>query len=105
MATTVASFDPPEAPWLIHQGCPRIGLRPVHAGYGYRRCLPTRIRALAREHDVVIIEGICPYHAYAPVDQNRRGCNSLRPSRRHQPFVESVDPWRIGVTSIAMFFC
>ena len=65
VATTVASLDPPEAPWLQDQPFQAIGLGPVHTGYGYRRGLPARIRALAQQHDVVIIQGIWQYHAYA----------------------------------------
>ncbi len=65
VATTVASLDPPEAPWLQDQPCQAIGLGPVATGYGYRRSLPARIRSLALQHDVVIIEGIWQYHAYA----------------------------------------
>jgi glycosyltransferase involved in cell wall biosynthesis len=37
----------------------------VQSGYGYRRGLPARIRALSQQHDAVIIEGIWQYHAYA----------------------------------------
>ena len=63
--TSVASLDPPDAPWLQHQPFEAIGLGPVAGGYGYRRGLPGRIRALARQHDAVIIEGIWQYHAFA----------------------------------------
>jgi hypothetical protein len=65
VATTLASLDPADAPWLAQQGCPTIGLGPVQSGYGYRRGLPARIRALSQQHDAVIIEGIWQYHAYA----------------------------------------
>jgi len=65
VATTVASLDPPEAPWLQGQPFQAIGLGPVATGYGYCRSLPSRIRSLALQHDVVIIEGIWQYHAYA----------------------------------------
>ena len=65
VATTLASLDPADAPWLAQQGCSTIGLGPVQSGYGFRRGLPTRIRALAQQHDAVIIEGIWQYHAYA----------------------------------------
>jgi glycosyltransferase involved in cell wall biosynthesis len=65
VATTVASLDPPEAPWLQDQPFQAIGLGPVAGTYGYLRGLPARIRALAQQHDVVIIEGIWQYHAYA----------------------------------------
>jgi len=65
VATTLASLEPPQDPWLADQGCPTIGLGPVHSGYGYRRGLPARIRALAKQHDAVIIEGLWQYHAYA----------------------------------------
>jgi glycosyltransferase involved in cell wall biosynthesis len=65
VATTVASLDPPEAPWLQDQPFQAIGLGPVAGTYGYLRGLPARIRALAQQHDVVIIEGIWLYHAYA----------------------------------------
>jgi glycosyltransferase involved in cell wall biosynthesis len=65
VATTLASLDPPQDPWLADQGCPTIGLGPVHSGYGYRRGLPARIRGLAQQHDAVIIEGLWQYHAYA----------------------------------------
>jgi glycosyltransferase involved in cell wall biosynthesis len=65
VATAVASLDPPEAPWLQDQPFQAIGLGSVAGSYGYRRGLPPRIRALAQQHDVVIIEGIWQYHAYA----------------------------------------
>jgi glycosyltransferase involved in cell wall biosynthesis len=65
VTTTLASFDSPEAPWLVDQPCVAIGLGPVSTGYGYRRGLPARIRALAEQHDAVIIEGIWNYHAFA----------------------------------------
>jgi glycosyltransferase involved in cell wall biosynthesis len=65
VSTTLASLDPPDAPWLVDQPCPALGLGPVATGYGYRRGLPGRIRALAEQHDAVIIEGIWQYHAYA----------------------------------------
>ncbi|MEB3302870.1 MAG: glycosyltransferase [Cyanobacteriota bacterium] len=65
VTTTLASLDPEDAPWLARQGCPTFGLGPVLTGYGYRRGLPARIRALAQQHDAVIIEGIWQYHAYA----------------------------------------
>jgi len=64
-ATTVVTLDPPDAPWLQDQHFAAIGLGPVATGYGYRRGLPARIRALAEQHDAVIIEGIWQYHAYA----------------------------------------
>ena len=63
--TTVASLDPPDSPWLQDQPFQSIGLGPVAGGYGYRRGLPARIRALAQQHDVVIIHGTWQYHAYA----------------------------------------
>jgi len=63
--TTVASLDPPDAPWLKDQPFQAIGLGPVAGGYGYRRGLPPRIRALAQQHDVVIIHGTWQYHAFA----------------------------------------
>ncbi len=65
VATTVASLDPPEAPWLQDQPFQAIGLGSVAGSYGYRRGLPARIRALAQQHDVVIIQGIWQYHAFA----------------------------------------
>jgi glycosyltransferase involved in cell wall biosynthesis len=65
VATTVASLDPPKAPWLQDQPFQAIGLGQVAGGYGYRRGLPARIRVLAQQHDVVIIHGIWQYHAYA----------------------------------------
>jgi glycosyltransferase involved in cell wall biosynthesis len=63
--TSVASLDPPDAPWLQHQPFEAIGLGPVSGGYGYHRGLPSCIQALAREHDAVIIHGIWQYHAFA----------------------------------------
>jgi glycosyltransferase involved in cell wall biosynthesis len=65
VTTTVASLDPPDAPWLQDQPFQAIGLGPVAGRYGYRRGLPARIRALAEQHDAVIIHGIWQYHAYA----------------------------------------
>jgi glycosyltransferase involved in cell wall biosynthesis len=65
VTTTVASLDPPDSPWLQDQPFQSIGLGPVAASYGYRRGLPARIRALAQQHDAVIIHGTWQYHAYA----------------------------------------
>ena len=65
VTTTVASLDPPDAPWLQDQPFQAIGLGPVAGRYGYRRGLPARIRALAVQHDAVIIHGTWQYHAYA----------------------------------------
>jgi glycosyltransferase involved in cell wall biosynthesis len=65
VSTTLISLDPPDAPWLIDQPCSTIGVGPVATGYGYRLGLPFRIRALAQQHDAVIIEGIWQYHAFA----------------------------------------
>ena len=64
-STTVASLDPAAAPWLERLPVTAIGLGPVSGGYGYRRGLPQRLRALALEHDVVIIHGLWQYHALA----------------------------------------
>jgi glycosyltransferase involved in cell wall biosynthesis len=63
--TTLASLDPPGAPWLQDQPFQAIGLGPVAGSYGYRRGLPAQIRALAQQHDAVIIHGTWQYHAYA----------------------------------------
>jgi glycosyltransferase involved in cell wall biosynthesis len=65
LSTTVASLDSSEAPWLHNQPFQSIGLGPVLGNYGYRRALPARIRVLAEQHDVVIIEGLWQYHALA----------------------------------------
>jgi glycosyltransferase involved in cell wall biosynthesis len=65
VSTTVASLDAPDAPWLQNQSFEAIGLGPVAGGYGYRRALPSRIRALAQKHDAVIIHGTWQYHAFA----------------------------------------
>ena len=63
VSTTVASLDSPDAPWLKGQPFQAIGLGPVAGGYGYRRGLPSRILALAHDHDVVIVQGLWQYHA------------------------------------------
>ena len=65
VSTTVASLDPPDAPWLSNQSFQAIGLGPVASNYGFRRDLVACIRSLANEHDVVIIQGIWQYHSYA----------------------------------------
>ena len=65
VSTTVASLDPPDAPWLRDQPTQAIGLGPVVGGYGYRRQLPARIRTLALQYDAVIIQGLWQYHALA----------------------------------------
>ena len=65
VATTVATLDPPDELWLQDQPFEAIGLGPVAGSYGYRPGLPSRILALAKDHDVVIIEGIWQYHSYA----------------------------------------
>lgn len=64
-STSVASLDPPDAPWFRDDPLRAVGLGPVNGGYGYRRGLPTRIRALAGQHDAVIIHGMWQYHAFA----------------------------------------
>jgi hypothetical protein len=46
VSSTVASLDPPDAPWLQDQPFEVIGLGRVAGGYGYRCGLPPRIRAL-----------------------------------------------------------
>ena len=63
--TTVASLDSMAAPWLEQLPATGMGLGPVSGGYGYRRGLPQRLRALALEHDVVIVHGLWQYHAFA----------------------------------------
>jgi glycosyltransferase involved in cell wall biosynthesis len=65
VSTTLASLDPPDAPWLVDQPCSASGLGPTSTNYGFRLGLPALIRALAQQHDVVIVEGIWQYHAYA----------------------------------------
>jgi glycosyltransferase involved in cell wall biosynthesis len=65
VSTTVASLDAPDTPWLQNQPFEAIGLGPVTGRYGYRRGLPARIRALAEQHDAVIIHGTWQYHAFA----------------------------------------
>lgn len=65
VSTTLVSLDLPDSPWLQNQPCTTLGLGPVLTGYGYRRGLATSIRALAEEHDAVIVEGIWQYHAFA----------------------------------------
>lgn len=65
MATTVASLDRPDAPWLQNQLFEAIGLGPVATGYGYRRGLSARIRLLIQHYDVVTIECTWQYHAFA----------------------------------------
>ena len=65
VSTSVASLDPPDAPWLQNQPFQAIGLGRVIGSYGYRRHLPALIRGLAQQHDVVIIEGLWQYHALA----------------------------------------
>jgi len=63
--TTVASLDPPNAPWLKDQSFATIGLGPALGAYGYRRGLPARIRALAQQHDRVLIHDMWQYNAFA----------------------------------------
>lgn len=65
VTTTVASLDPPDAPWLKDQPYRAIGLGPVARHYGYRRGIPSIIQSIAKEYDLVVIEGIWQYHAYA----------------------------------------
>lgn len=65
LETTVCSLDHPTSPWLLNQPFTAIGLGPVLSNYGYRPGLHSRISFLAREHDVVIIEGIWQYHSFA----------------------------------------
>jgi glycosyltransferase involved in cell wall biosynthesis len=65
VSTTVASLDPPNAPWLENQPFATAAFGPVFTGYGYRQGLPGCIRAMAQQHDAVIIHGIWQYHAFA----------------------------------------
>jgi glycosyltransferase involved in cell wall biosynthesis len=65
VTATVASLDPPDAPWLQDQAFQAVGLGPVAGSYGYRRGLPARIFALAKNHDAVVIHGLWQYHAYS----------------------------------------
>ena len=65
VTTTVVSLDLPDSPFLSDCSFRGIGFGPVISGYGYSRGLPTRIRALAHDHDVVIIQGLWQYHALA----------------------------------------
>lgn len=65
ISTTVASLDSPDAPWLLEQPFQSIGLGAVAGSYGFRWGLPSRIRDLAKAHDVVIIHGLWQYHSLA----------------------------------------
>jgi glycosyltransferase involved in cell wall biosynthesis len=62
---SAASLDPPDAPWLKDHAFPTFGLGPALGTYGYRRGLPGRIRALAQQHDLVIIHDMWQYNAFA----------------------------------------
>ena len=59
--STVACLDDPSAPWLDGFPCPVEALGPGRGGYGYRRGLVPRLRALAAEQDVVIVHGLWQY--------------------------------------------
>ncbi|WP_413404208.1 MULTISPECIES: glycosyltransferase [unclassified Synechococcus] len=63
--TTVLSLDKPDSVFLKAHSFQAIGLGPVIGGYGYCRGLPGKIRALAEDHDVVIIHGLWQYHSFA----------------------------------------
>ena len=65
VSSTLATLDPPDAPWLRNHSPPDYGLGPVHGLYGYRRGLPSRIRDLVKGHDAVIVHGVWQYHAFA----------------------------------------
>jgi glycosyltransferase involved in cell wall biosynthesis len=60
--STVACLDDPAAPWLEGFPCPVEALGPGWGSYGYRRGLVPRLRALAADHDVVIVHGLWQYH-------------------------------------------
>ncbi|MGB5135678.1 MAG: glycosyltransferase [Prochlorococcaceae cyanobacterium] len=65
VSTTLASLDSPDSPYLKAGLGSAYGLGPVRSGYGYRRGLTSRIRALADGHDAVIVNGLWQYHAFA----------------------------------------
>ena len=66
ISSTLASLDPPSAPWLKSSLAHTIALGTSGLGkYGYVHGLPEKILVLAQEHDAVIIEGIWQYHAFA----------------------------------------
>ena len=60
--STVACLDDPAAPWLEGFPCRVEALGRGWGGYGYRPGLVQRLRALAAEHDVVIVHGLWQYH-------------------------------------------
>ena len=60
--STVACLDDPAAPWLQEFPCRVEALGAGSGGYRYRSGLVPRLRALAAEHDVVIVHGLWQYH-------------------------------------------
>jgi glycosyltransferase involved in cell wall biosynthesis len=60
--STVACLDDPAAPWLEGFPCRVEALGPGWGRYGYRRGLVPQLRALAADHDVVIVHGLWQYH-------------------------------------------
>lgn len=63
--TTVACLDAPGEVWLDNFPCRTVALGPVTSKFGYRRGLPPCIRELAQSNDVVVVQGIWNYHAFA----------------------------------------
>ena len=55
---TVVCLDDPAAPWQQEFPCRVVARGPGWGRYGYKRALVQRLRALAAEHDVVIVHGL-----------------------------------------------
>ena len=88
VSTTVVSLDPPDSPWLNDFAFKAIGLGPVFGIYGYQRGLVPKIKSLAQQHDVVIIEGLWQYHGLA----TRRALMGLNIPYFVHPH-GMLDPW------------
>jgi len=63
--SSVACLDSPSSAWLREFPAKVHALGAGFGGYGYRRGVPSDIRALALQHDVVVIHGLWQYHTLA----------------------------------------
>lgn len=85
--TTLVCLDDPEDPWLT-TGPASIALGPGRGTYGYARGVIEQLTALARSHDLLMIDGLWQFHGLA----TWRAAQQLS-----RPYVVCVhgmlDPW------------
>jgi glycosyltransferase involved in cell wall biosynthesis len=65
VSTTVASLDSSDNSFPANFPFQTLFLGPSHGEYCYKRGLPSAIKELVSDYDVVVVEGIWQYHSFA----------------------------------------